>query len=341
MPRQVKGFIPPYTAGKRGACAAKVSVNNRCHDGSRIRGQACRRHTRIRQYLSGNGLRWFRLALQLHGSVVPAVLPRTLICGLLGVLVSVLYKLGLPIALSSLVAFVPNIVFGLMLVFRTNTAYERFWEGRKAWGCVVSNVRNLARLIWVAIEEKQPDDREEKIKILYLLPAFAIAMKQHLRQEFLPDELQTLLSPKQLQRLKNLNHPSLQIAFWIGDYLQRQYQKGRVEVYQLTIMVERLNNMVDVLGACERILMTPTPMAYALHLKQLLLLYCLSLPFQMVEGLGWMTGPIVGLLAFMLFGVEEIGIEIENPFGRDPNDLPLDVICSRMKQNIADLIQSA
>jgi putative membrane protein len=61
----------------------------------------------------------------------------------------------------------------------------------------------------------------------------------------------------------------------------------------------------------------------------------------MVEGLGWMTGPIVGLLAFMLFGVEEIGIEIENPFGRDPNDLPLDVICSRMKQNIADLIQSA
>jgi len=126
LPRQVKGFIPPYTAGKRGACAAKVSVNNRCHDGSRIRGQACRRHTRIRQYLSGNGLRWFRLALQLHGSVVPAVLPRTLICGLLGVLVSVLYKLGLPIALSSLVAFVPNIVFGLMLVFRTNTAYERF-----------------------------------------------------------------------------------------------------------------------------------------------------------------------------------------------------------------------
>jgi putative membrane protein len=105
-------------------------------------------------------------------------------------------------------------------------------------------------------------------------------------------------------------------------------------------MVERLNSMVDALGACERILMTPMPMAYALHLKQLLLLYCLSLPFQMVEGLGWMTGPIVGWLSFMLFGVEEIGIEIENPFGRDPNDLPLDNICNKMKHNIADLINS-
>ncbi|MFS8794182.1 hypothetical protein NW849_07235 [Synechococcus sp. R55.3] len=294
----------------------------------------------LRKYLAGEGLRWFRLALQLQGSVVPAVLPRAFICGLAGVLVSVLYKLGLPLALSSLVAFVPNIVLGLMLVFRTNTAYERFWEGRKAWGAVVNDVRNLARLIWVAIEEKQPGDREEKIQTLYLLPAFAMAMKQHLRQEPLLDEIQPLLSPEQLQRLQSLKHPPLQIAFWIGDYLQRQYQKGRVEVYQLTIMVERLNSMVDALGACERILMTPMPMAYALHLKQLLLLYCLSLPFQMVEGLGWMTGPIVGWLSFMLFGVEEIGIEIENPFGRDPNDLPLDNICNKMKHNIADLINS-
>jgi putative membrane protein len=294
----------------------------------------------IRKHPSWEGFRWFRLALQLQGSVVPGVLPRTLVCGLFGVLVSILYELGLPVALSALVAFVPNIVLGLMLVFRTNTAYERFWEGRKAWGSLVNDVRNLARLIWVVIEEQQPGDREEKVKVLHLLPAFAVAMKQHLRQEFLLEEIQPLVSPQQLQRLKSLNHPPLQIAFWIGDYLQQQYETGRVEVYQLTIMVERLNSMVDALGACERILMTPMPLAYALHLKQLLLLYCLSLPFQMVQGLGWMTGPIVGLLSFMLFGIEEIGIEIENPFGCDPNDLPLDIICSKMQHNITDLIHS-
>jgi putative membrane protein len=286
------------------------------------------------------GFRWFRLALQVQGSVVPAVMPRTLICGLFGVGVSSLYALGFPLELSALVAFVPNIVLGLMLVFRTNTAYERFWEGRKAWGSLVNDVRNLARLIWVAIEAKAADDQEHKIRILYLLPAFAVAVKQHLRQEPLLDEINPLVSSEQLQKLKSIQHPPLQIAFWIGDYLQSQYETQRVEVYQLTIMVERLNSMVDALGSCERILMTPMPLAYALHLKQLLLIYCLSLPFQMVQGLGWLTGPTVALLSFMLFGIEEIGIEIENPFGRDPNDLPLDLICAKMQHNIEDLLHS-
>jgi putative membrane protein len=276
----------------------------------------------------------------MQGSIALSVIPQTVICGLFGLLISVLYDLGVPVALSALVAFVPNIVLGLMLVFRTNTAYERFWEGRKAWGSVVNDVRNLARLIWVAIEERDPGDRENKIKTLYLLPAFAVAMKQHLRQEPLLEEINPLLSLDQRQRLQPLNHPPLQIAFWIGDYLQEQFETKRLDVYQLTIMVERLNSMVDGLGACERILMTPMPLAYALHLKQLLLIYCLSLPFQMVQGLGWLTGPIVALVSFMLFGIEEIGIEIENPFGRDPNDLPLDVICQKMKQNIDDLLHN-
>lgn len=78
-------------------------------------------------------------------------------------------------------------------------------------------------------------------------------------------------------------------------------------------------------------------MAYATHLKQLLLIYCLTLPFQFVSELGWWTGPIVALVSFTLFGIEEIGIEIENPFGCDPNDLPLDAICATMLRNIKDL----
>lgn len=99
-----------------------------------------------------------------------------------------------------------------------------------------------------------------------------------------------------------------------------------------------LNGLVDYLGGCERILKTPIPLAYAIHLKQLLLIYCLTLPFQFVSQLEWWTAPIVALMGFTLFGIEEIGIEIENPFGRDANDLPLDQICETMKRNIDDLI---
>ncbi|MEA5516524.1 bestrophin family ion channel, partial [Nodularia sp. UHCC 0506] len=108
--------------------------------------------------------------------------------------------------------------------------------------------------------------------------------------------------------------------------------------YQLTAMQELLNKLVDNLGACERILKTPIPLAYTIHLKQLLLLYCCLLPFQLVESLGWWTGLIVALISFTLFGIEAIGLEIENPFGYDANDLPLDAICNTMKRNIDDLI---
>ncbi|MEJ1937532.1 bestrophin family ion channel, partial [Nostoc sp. NIES-2111] len=150
-------------------------------------------------------------------------------------------------------------------------------------------------------------------------------------------ELENLISTSRYFKLKSMNNPPLEVAFWIGDYLQQQYNRNCLNSYQLTSIQELLNNLVDNLGGCERILRTPMPLAYAIHLKQLLLLYCFLLPFQMVESLGWWTGVIVGLVSFTLFGIEAIGLEIENPFGYDANDLPLDAICQTMKRNIDDL----
>jgi putative membrane protein len=238
---------------------------------------------------------WFRVALQFQGSVIPSVLGRTEVCGVFGVLVSVLHHFNWPVSLPILASLIPNIVLGLLLVFRTNTAYERFWEGRKLWGTMVNTSRNLARQLWVAIAAKTLEDRENKITALRLLVAFAVATKLNLRQQSVNPELEALMPPARYFKLKAL-------------------------------------------GGCERILKTPIPMAYAIHLKQLLLLYCLSLPFQMVSQLGWWTGPMVALISFTLFGIEEIGIEIENPFGCDRNDLPLDSICNTMLRNIEDLI---
>lgn len=281
---------------------------------------------------------WFKIALQLRGSVIPSIWPRVLLCGGFGLFISLLHFLKWPVSLPILSSIVPSIVLGLLLVFRTNTAYERFWEGRKMWGTLVNNVRNLARQIWVAIEEKDPQDSALKKSVLRLLPAFAVSMKLHLRQELVNSELEPLMSASQYQKLKSMNNPPLEIAFWIEDYLHEQYERNCLDVYQLTAMKELLNSMIDVLGGCERILKTPIPLAYAIHLKQLLLLYCLALPFQMVNDLTWGTGPVVALISFTLFGIEEIGIEIENPFGHDTNDLPLDNICAAMQRNIDDLI---
>ena len=283
-------------------------------------------------------LHWLKITLQFKGSVIPAIYNRVLWCGLFGVFISLLDYFNLPVSYPIFESVIPSIVLGLLLVFRTNTAYERFWEGRKSWGSLVNNVRNLARQIWVVIAEQTEEDRTEKIWALRLLVAFTVATKLHLRGESVNSELQELMSPNRFFQLKSMNNPPLEVAFWIGDYLQQQYNRDRTSDYQLVAMQNLLNNLVDNLGVCERILKTPMPIAYTIHLKQLLLIYCLLLPFQMVDKLGFWTGAIVALISFTLFGIEEIGLEIENPFGYDANDLPLDAICNTMKRNIEDLI---
>jgi ion channel-forming bestrophin family protein len=282
-------------------------------------------------------LPWLQYALRVRGSVIPAVFPRTLLCGGFAAFISVLHYLGLPVNIPILASVIPNIVLGLMLVFRTNTAYERFWEGRKLWGGVNNAERNLARQIWVIVPAANHQERQQKIEALDLLVAFAVAMKLHLRREAVNEELAALLPRTRYDNLKMMNNPPLEIAFWIQDYLQQQYVGDSLNIHQLTSMQNLLNQMVDSLGGCERILKTPIPLAYAIHLKQLLLIYCFTLPFQFVNQLQWWTAAVVILVSFTLFGIEAIGIEIENPFGKDENDLPLDTICETMKRNIDDL----
>lgn len=281
---------------------------------------------------------WLQLAFKLKGSVLLAIYPRVIAFGFFGVFVSLLYYFKLPVSQPIFESVIPSIVLGLLLVFRTNTAYDRFWEGRKCWGSMVNDTRNLAREIWVSIDEINPEDKNNKIAMLYLLVAFSVATKLHLRGEPVNNELEELMGHSKYLKLTSMNNPPLEIAFWIGNYLQKQYNRKCVNTYQLIALQELLNNLVDSLGACERILKTPIPLAYAIHLKQLLLIYCLLLPFQMVESLGWYTGLIVALVSFTLFGIEAIGLEIENPFGYDENDLQLDGICQTMKRNIDDLI---
>jgi ion channel-forming bestrophin family protein len=281
---------------------------------------------------------WFKIAFQFQGSIIFFILPRVMLCAGFGLLISVLYFFNLPVSLPILSTIVPSIVLGLLLVFRTNTAYDRFWEGRRCWGTLIIAVRNLARQIWVSIIDREPDDLDKKKSTLRLLVAFAISMKLHLRQEPISSEIEPYVLPHQYENLKKMNNPPLEIAFWIGDYLSLQYEQNNLDVYRLAAMNQLVNNMIDALSGCERILRTPIPLAYAIHLKQLLLLYCLALPFQMVKELTWGTGPVVALVSFALFGIEEIGIEIENPFGHDANDLPLDNICATMQRNIEDLI---
>jgi putative membrane protein len=283
---------------------------------------------------------WFNIAFRLRGSVISSIYQRVLWLGLFGLIVSVLYYFKVPVYQPVLGGVVPSIVLGLLLVFRTNTAYDRFWEGRRLWGSFRNDSLNMAWSITTLVQETGTEDRAAKIAILRLIVAFVIACKLRLRSESVNSELEKLMSQSQYIQLSTIGNAPLQIISWIGDYVQQQYQRGETILHaqHVNLLQNTLHNMMVSLGGCERILKTPLPLAYTIHLKQLLLIYCLLLPFQVVKDLGWGTGIFITLISFTLIGIEAIGVEIENPFGYDTNDLPLDAICTGIQSDIEEFI---
>ncbi|MBW4572641.1 MAG: hypothetical protein KME31_33080 [Tolypothrix carrinoi HA7290-LM1] len=296
---------------------------------------------------TGEQLHWFQVVLRLESSVLSVILPCVIVCGVYGFLVSLLHYFGVTIAFpegnrvltNAVLSF--NVGLSLLLVFRTNTAHDRFWEGRKLWGALVNTVRNLAHSIYIVVKEQSPKDRVEKEAILRLVVAFTVAIKLHLRSEPLDGQLASLMSEFQYCKLKETNHPPLQIAFWIRDYLQYQHDQNCLNIYQLTALHKLLDDMIDILGGCERILKTPLPLIYAIKLRQLVVIYCLILPLEIVRNLTWWTGLVIAFVSFTLLSIEQIGSEIEEPFGHDPNDLPLNAICNTMLRNVEELIRLA
>jgi ion channel-forming bestrophin family protein len=285
---------------------------------------------------------WFMTTFQLRGSVILMILPRILLfCGL-AVVVSFLYTSGQPIYLEKLGNFTTNVIYnlvlGLLIVFRTNTSYDRFWEGRKAWGALVVNIRNLTHELQIGLTESAGTDPAEKLAAIQLLSAFAIATKLHLRNEAINDELKALLTPAQVQQLESTQHRPLVIVFWIRSYLQQQLKTGNIADSKVAAANAMLNSLVEGMSGCERIITTPIPIAYRIFLQRLILIYCIGLPFRVVPTLAWWAIPITAIVSFLLLGVEEVGRELENPFGYNANDLPLDDICNTILSNVESTI---
>jgi ion channel-forming bestrophin family protein len=259
---------------------------------------------------SHNTLNWFLLAFSLKGSVIPKIWFRVFLSALFALLIVVIDAKGIfNVQVPILASVIPNIVIGLLLVFRTNTAYDRFWEGRRIWGSIINTSRSLARQVIVHIPKSKQGG------ILELIKEIPFEIKNHLR---------TQNPTKNIPYKKTLNLENKIAATASHPVIFQSMQ----------LHITELSNSI---GGCERILKTPIPLAYGIHLKQLLLIYNLTLPFQFVGELGWYSVIIVAIISFTLFGIEEIGIEIENPFGTDKNDLPLDTICETIKKNIESL----
>lgn len=282
---------------------------------------------------------WRSHLLDIHGSMLREILWRVLSCVLWAALVTVVFQWTLndpshpPAVWTMAIHTVLGTALGLLLVFRTNTSYDRFWEGRRMWGSIVNESRNLARFCH-AMLPAAPQLRDRAIQWLV---AFVYASMHRLRGEkgLGPDVER--LPAEEVRAVLASDHVPLGAARQITSCLVEARDQGHLSDFLLATGDQNVQLLIDYLGSCERIHRTPLPFAYMVHLRRALILYCYTLPLALVRDFQWWTIPCTLLVAYILFGIEEIGVEIEDPFGEDENDLPLEEFCAMIKRNVEGL----
>lgn len=223
-------------------------------------------------------------------------------------------------------------VLSMLLVFRTNSAYDRWWEGRKIWGSVVNNSRNLSLKLSVLITNES-DRREFKNLIVnYIYSAKNHLRDQYVQEEFVPTENISLSTFADAKHKPNL------IAKSLYAKINSLHQNKTIGAEHLLILNNELSSFTDNIGACERIKNTPIPYSYNIFLKKMIFLYIMSLPFFFASEFGYTTMIITIIVLYVFASIELIAEEIEDPFGQDDNDLPLDDICGRIKNNLNDIL---
>jgi putative membrane protein len=233
-----------------------------------------------------------------------------------------------PTVMHSILGF----VLSMLLVFRTNSAYDRWWEGRKIWGSIVNNSRNLAlKLSVILVHEK------DKQEIKHLITNYVFAFKNHLRGKYIQEEF-TQTDNINLSQFADANHKPNLIAKSLYTKINSLYINKDITGDQLIVLNEELKSFTDNVGACERIKNTPIPYSYNIFLKKMIFLYIMSLPIFFGSEFGYTTVPISIIVLYVFASIELIAEEIEDPFGEDDNDLPLDDICGKIKANLNEIL---
>lgn len=227
-----------------------------------------------------------------------------------------------------------GVVLGLFLVFRTNSAYDRWWEGRKLWGSLVNNTRNLAHKMNAFLSR---EDRENREYFARMIPNFVISVKENLRNGAIMSDLEPAGSDFK-ERLDGVDHIPNRLSSMMYERVNELYVKKVISGDQFFVADKELKEFSEVLGACERIRNTPIPYSYSMYIKKFIFIYMITLPFGFVTTAEYVTIPIVVLTSFVILSVELIAEEIEDPFGRDSNDLETDDLATKIKANVREIL---
>ncbi|MDP5171629.1 MAG: bestrophin family protein [Bacteroidia bacterium] len=229
-----------------------------------------------------------------------------------------------------------GVMLSLLMVFRLNTAYDRWWEGRKQWGALINHTRGLAVLINGMLPKESHAERRYFAKGI---SAYVLALSDHLRDNA-NHKLIEMYSDEHPDSLRRYTHVPNKIVNDLYSRLEKLYKAGVIDGFQLNQLKPETQSFLDIQGACERIKATPIPFAHNFFIKLLVITYCCLVPLVLTSMLSSYSGPILlsMLVSYVLIGIEYISVEIEEPFGLDCNDLPTHNLAVKIEKNVHEIL---
>ena len=284
-----------------------------------------------------------KLFLLLRGSVMGRILPTLIVNIVVATLVTVSHGdlFRLKITLTTIPFTLIGLPIAIFLGFRNTAAYDRFCEGRKLWGELVLRSRILARQCHSLIEYPEPALAKNglsdiRVRLIYRTCAYAHAVRDMLRGQDDAPELKYLLQDAELQQLQGSSNKPNFLIQKMGMDLRQSLQEERIDPCLASAIDGTLSGLTIAAACCERIRNTPIPFSYTLLLHRTAYIYCFLLPFGLVDSIGFMTPFVVAIVAYTFFGLDALGDEIEEPFGLEANDLPLNAICRAIEIDLRE-----
>lgn len=268
-----------------------------------------------------------------RGSILNKVLPQLGVTTVLSVLVVVFHGelLHWKVTLTTVPFSLVGVALAIFLGFRNSASYDRYWEARKLWGKLLTDSRNLVR-------QHISFSRVEPRPLVLGVAAFVHAVRHQLRGSDPTADMQRLLPPEVLPRLQGRRTPPTQILVWLAEQLRQQRESGELDPMLAVEMDRSLTGLNDAFGGCERIAYTPLPFTYSVILHRTVYLYCMMLPFGLLDAIGIMTPLMVAFVAYTFFAIEALSDEIEEPFGTLPNDLALDAMAVNIEAAVLEML---
>lgn len=285
---------------------------------------------------------WWRLVFKYKGSELPGTKYRIAGVVLVAVIVTILEERhGWHPNLKPLPFTLIGVALGIFLGFRNNASYDRWWEGRKQWGLFVNMARTFARQIITLIGPQPGGPAVDPVELralhqelVYRIIACAHATRLALRDDSDTKDLEPFLPPDEVAALHHESNKPSAINFGTAVRIRRAWERGWIHPQHLPALEQCMVELTHYHGGSERIKSTPIPFSYTTLIHRITAVYCYSLPFGLVDEIGIYTPFVCAMVSYAFFGLDVVGDEIENPFGKDPNDLPLRAISRLIEVNL-------